>query len=186
MVVNFLTANALFWLDRYHFDGLRVDGVESMIRLDFRRQAGEWEPNRFGGNENLAAIEFLKRVNRKVHDRFPGTITIAEDASARPNMTRPPQVGGLGFDYKWDMGWVHDTLREYMPLDPQNAVAGPLQASLPHALRLQRELSAAAVARRRQPRQQVDPGQDARRRLGEAGQPAGCSTVTCSPCRARS
>ena len=119
VVVNFLTANALFWLDKYHFDGLRVDGVESMIRLDFRRKAGEWEPNRFGGNENLAAIEFLKRVNRKVHERFPGTITIAEDASAPPNLTRAPQTGGLGFDYKWDMGWVHDTVGQYMPLPPE-------------------------------------------------------------------
>src|SRR5271157_21858 len=119
LVVNFLTANALFWLEKYHFDGLRVDAIESMIRLDFRRKAGQWEPNRFGGNENLAAIDFLKRVNRKVHERFPGTLTFAEDASARPNMTRPTQSGGLGFDYKWDMGWVHDTLREYMPLEPE-------------------------------------------------------------------
>ncbi len=119
VVANFLAASALFWLDTYHFDGLRVDGVESMIRLDFRRKAGEWSPNRFGGNENLAAIEFLRRVNRKVHERFPGTITIAEDASARPDLTRPAHSGGLGFDYKWDMGWVHDTLREYLALPPE-------------------------------------------------------------------
>ncbi len=118
MVVNFLTSNALFWLDRYHFDGLRVDGVESMIRLDFRRQPGEWEPNRFGGNENIAAIEFLRNVNRTVHERFPGTLTFAEDASARPDITRPVHSGGLGFDYKWDMGWVHDTLGQYMTLPP--------------------------------------------------------------------
>ena len=93
-MVNFLTANALFWLDMYHFDGLRVDGVESMIRLDFGRKPGEWQPNKFGGNENLAAIEFLKRVNRKVHELFPGTLTIAEDATARPDITRPAQSVG--------------------------------------------------------------------------------------------
>lgn len=118
-VVNFLIANALFWLNNYHVDGLRVDGVEAMIRLDFSRKPGEWQPNKFGGNENLAAIAFLERLNRKVHERYPGTLTFAEDATARPNMTRPAQIGGLGFDLKWDLGWVHDMLNKYMVLEPE-------------------------------------------------------------------
>lgn len=117
-VVNFLTANALFWLEKYHFDGLRVDGVESMIRLDFMREPGTWQPNVFGGNENLAAVAFLQGVNQKVHEDHPGVLTFAEDATARPDITRLARSGGLGFDYKWDLGWVHDTLQEYMPLKP--------------------------------------------------------------------
>ena len=114
-----MIANALFWLDRYHVDGLRVDGVEAMIQLDFSRKAGEWEPNRFGGNENLAAIAFLQRLNRKVHERYPGTLMIAEDSTARPNITRGTEIGGLGFDLKWDLGWVHDTVDHYMVLPPE-------------------------------------------------------------------
>jgi 1,4-alpha-glucan branching enzyme len=116
-VVNFLIASALFWLDKYHFDGLRVDGVEAMIRLAFSRQAGEWPPNKFGGDESLEAIAFLEHLNRKVHERFPGTLTIAEDATARPHVTRPVQLGGLGFDLKWDLGWTFDTANQYMVLD---------------------------------------------------------------------
>ncbi len=116
-VVNFLVANAWFWLDKYHFDGLRVDGVEAMIRLGFSRQAGEWRPNKFGGDENLEAIAFLERLNRKVHERFPAILTFAEDATARPHITRPVQFGGLGFDLKWDLGWTYDTLHHYMVLD---------------------------------------------------------------------
>jgi 1,4-alpha-glucan branching enzyme len=116
---NFMTANALFWLDRYHADGLRVDGVEAMIRLDFSREPGEWEPNRFGGDENLAAIAFLQRLNRKVHERFPGTLMLAEDSTSHPNITRGAEIGGLGFDLKWDLGWVHDTIDHYMVLPPE-------------------------------------------------------------------
>ncbi|MFO0892895.1 MAG: 1,4-alpha-glucan branching protein GlgB [Isosphaeraceae bacterium] len=117
-VTNFLTGNALYWLDKYHIDGLRFDGIESMIRLDFHREPGEWTPNRFGGNENLAAIAFLQRANRRIHELHPGTLTFAEDATARPGITRSVQSGGLGFDYKWDLGWVHDTIREYLLLEP--------------------------------------------------------------------
>jgi 1,4-alpha-glucan branching enzyme len=116
-VVNFLVGSALFWLDRYHFDGLRVDGVEAMTRLGFSRKAGEWRPNKFGGDENLEAIAFLERLNRKVHERFPGALTFAEDATARPHVTRPVQFGGLGFDLKWDMGWTFDTVNHYMVLE---------------------------------------------------------------------
>ena len=113
-VVNFLTSNALYWLQVYHFDGLRVDGIEAMIRLDFQREKGKWQPNKFGGNENLAAIAFLQGLNRKVHETFPGILTFAEDATARPGITRTATSGGLGFDYKWDLGWAHDTLHEYL------------------------------------------------------------------------
>ena len=117
-VVNFLIGSALFWLDLYHIDGLRVDGVEPMLRLDFWRKPGAWAPNVHGGNENLEAAEFLRRFNRKVHGAYPGTLTIAEDASPRPNITRPAAIGGLEFDLKWDLGWVHDTLDHYMTVDP--------------------------------------------------------------------
>ncbi|MBV8077515.1 MAG: 1,4-alpha-glucan branching protein GlgB [Planctomycetaceae bacterium] len=117
-VVNFLLTNALFWLDKYHVDGLRVDGIEAMIRLDFGREPGEWAPNKFGGVENLEAVSFLQRFNRKVHEAYPGVLTIAEDATPRPNITRPVGIGGMGFDLKWDLGWVYDTLNHYMTLDP--------------------------------------------------------------------
>jgi 1,4-alpha-glucan branching enzyme len=116
-VANFLISSALFWLDKYHFDGLRVDGIEAMIRLAFSREAGKWRPNKLGGDENLEAIAFLERFNRMVHERFPGTLTFAEDATPRPNVTRPVEKGGLGFDQKWDMGWTFDTVNHYMVLD---------------------------------------------------------------------
>ncbi len=116
-VKNFLLGNALFWLEKYHADGLRVDGVASMLYLDYSRRAGDWIPNRFGGNENLEAIDFLKKFNELVHGRFPGVLTIAEESTAWPNVSRPTYVGGLGFSLKWNMGWMHDTL-EYFSADP--------------------------------------------------------------------
>src|SRR5579859_4229708 len=109
-VANFLTANALYWTGDQHVDGLRVDAVASMLYLDYSRQEGEWLPNQYGGRENIEAIEFLKKFNHLTYTEFPGVMTIAEESTAWPLVTRPPYLGGLGFSFKWNMGWMHDTL----------------------------------------------------------------------------
>jgi len=116
-VQNFLISNALFWMDKYHLDGLRVDAVASMLYLDYSRQSGEWIPNEFGGRENLAAIAFLKRLNEVVHGRHAGVLTVAEESTSWPMVSRPTTVGGLGFSLKWNMGWMNDTLK-YFEKDP--------------------------------------------------------------------
>lgn len=116
-VRNFLIASGLFWLDKYHIDGLRVDAVASMLYLDYSRKHGEWIPNRYGGRENLEAIDFLKQFNAAAHEQFPGVLTIAEESTAWPGVSRPVDAGGLGFSIKWNMGWMNDTLR-YMRRDP--------------------------------------------------------------------
>lgn len=110
-VQNILIANALFWLEQCHVDGLRVDAVASMLYLDYSREAGQWIPNRYGGRENLDAVSFLRRLNETVYALHPDTFTIAEESTAWPMVSRPTHVGGLGFGFKWDMGWMHDTLR---------------------------------------------------------------------------
>jgi 1,4-alpha-glucan branching enzyme len=116
-VQNFLLANALYWLDRFHIDGLRVDAVASMLYLDYSRPEGGWVPNRFGGRENLEASAFVRRLNELVYGLFPGVVTIAEESTAFPAVTAPTYLGGLGFGFKWDMGWMNDTL-DYVRRDP--------------------------------------------------------------------
>jgi 1,4-alpha-glucan branching enzyme len=116
-VQAFLISNALFWLDHYHADGLRVDAVASMLYLDYSREAGEWIPNEYGGRENIEAIDFIRRMNAEIYREFPDVQTMAEESTDWPMVSRPTYLGGLGFGLKWDMGWMHDTL-QYMALDP--------------------------------------------------------------------
>ncbi len=116
-VANFLRSSGLFWLEKYHVDALRVDAVASMLYLDYSRDEGEWIPNQYGGRENLDAIDFVRRTNAEVGDRTPGAVTIAEESTAFPGVSRPVEDGGLGFDFKWNMGWMHDSL-SYMQQEP--------------------------------------------------------------------
>ena len=116
-VRSFLVSSATFWLEKYHADGLRVDAVASMLYLDYSRKAGEWIPNQYGGRENLEAIHFLREMNTEIYESVPGAQTVAEESTAWPMVSRPVYVGGLGFGYKWDMGWMHDTLA-YLAHDP--------------------------------------------------------------------
>jgi 1,4-alpha-glucan branching enzyme len=116
-VRNFMISNALFWLDQYHVDGLRVDAVASMLYLDYAKRPGDWIPNRYGGKENLESIDFLRALNERVYAENPRTVTIAEESTAWPMVSKPTWLGGLGFGFKWNMGWMHDTL-DYMSKDP--------------------------------------------------------------------
>jgi 1,4-alpha-glucan branching enzyme len=116
-VHNFILANGLYWLEEFHFDGLRLDAVASMIYLDYSRKEGEWAPNQYGGKENIEAIEFIRKLNSVVHGKYPGAITVAEESTSWPGVSRPVYTGGLGFTFKWNMGWMNDTL-SYMEENP--------------------------------------------------------------------
>ena len=170
-VRNFLVGNALFWIERYGVDGLRVDAVASMLYRDYSRAAGEWIPNKHGGRENLEAIDFLRDMNKVVGEQAPGTVTMAEESTAFPGVTKPPWAHGLGFHYKWNMGWMNDTL-DYFALDPVLPQAPPRPCELHDDVHVQRALRAAAVARRSGARQGLAVRPHARRRMAKARQPA--------------
>jgi hypothetical protein len=177
--VNFLLSNALFWLDRYHVDGLRVDAVASMLYLDYSREANDWVPNEFGGRENLAAVSFLKRLNELAFGEFPGSTTMAEESTAWPAVSRPVYVGGLGFGYKWNMGWMHDTL-SYMAHEPiyRRYHQHELTFGLLYAFS---ENFVLPLPRRGGARQGLAARQDAGRPLAEVRQPARLSVLHVDP-----
>ena len=175
-VRNFLIGNALFWLDKYHIDGLRVDAVASMLYLDYSRKPGQWIPNVYGGRENLEAIYFLKRFNEVCYEQFPGIITIAEESTAWPGVTRPTYLGGLGFGFKWNMGWMHDFLH-YMSIDPIYRRFHHEQHHVLAPLRVPGKFHPRAQPRRSRARQALVVIENAGRRMAEVRQSPDVSRV---------
>ena len=146
-VRSFLISSALFWLDKYHADGIRVDAVSSMVYLDYSRPPGEWTPNEHGGRENLEALRFLRELNEAVYLAFPDAQTIAEESTAWPRVSRPTYADGLGFGMKWDMGWMNDTLRYFQPRAGSQK-ASSSRAYVPSDVCILREFHAIAFPRR--------------------------------------
>ena len=155
-------SSAMFWFDKYHIDGIRVDAVASMLYLDYSRKHGEWIPNKFGGRENLEAIDFLRRFNQEAYKEHPEIQTTAEESTSWPMVSRPVYLGGLGFGMKWDMGWMHDTL-EYFRQDPihrkyHHSTSSPFQAC---SIRFRKILCCPLFARRGGSRQRIAAREDA-------------------------
>ena len=182
-VRNFLIANALFWLREYHADGLRVDAVASMLYRDYSRAPGEWVPNEYGGREDLEAVAFLRELNEVALRARAGHRSPSPRSRPRwPGVSRPTYLGGLGFGFKWNMGWMHDTLDYFAPR-PDPPPLPPQRADLQPALRLQRELHPAALPRRGRARQGLAAREDARRPLAAVRQPAGALRLHVGPPR---
>ncbi len=170
-VAGFLVANAVYWLDRFHIDGLRVDAVASMLYLDYSRKAGEWLPNWDGGNDNREAVAFLQRVNQLVYATHPGAMTIAEESTSWPGVSRPVYAGGLGFGFKWNMGWMHDTL-EFMSQDPVHRRWHYDRMTFGLLYAFSENFHPPAVARRSRAWEEVHRVEDAGRRMAALCQPA--------------
>ena len=170
-VAAFLVANARFWLEHYHLDGLRVDAVASMLYLDYSRKAGEWVPNRYGGNENLDAIDFLRRMNEVAYRAAPGVITVAEESTAWPGVSHPTYTGGLGFGFKWNMGWMHDTLR-FIAKEPVHRRYHHHDLTFGLLYAFTENFILPLSPRRGRARQGLDSRQDAGRPLAAIRQPA--------------
>ena len=183
-VRSFLMSSAMFWLDKYHIDGLRVDAVASMLYLDYSRKQGEWIPNKFGGRENLDAIDFLRRFNQEAYKEHPEIQTTAEESTSWPMVSRPVYLGGLGFGMKWDMGWMHDTLR-YFQNDPIHRKYHHNDLTFRMLYSFQRKFCAAALARRSRSRQGIAHRQNARATNGKTSPTCACSLATCTPSPAR-
>ena len=181
-VRNFLLANALYWTREFHADGIRVDAVASMLYLDYSRKPGEWVPNAFGGREDLDAVSFLRELNEVLHDREPGILSIAEESTAWPGVSRPTYLGGLGFGFKWNMGWMHDTL-EYFSKEPVHRRFHHHELTFSMVYAWNENFVLPALTRRGRARQALAARPDARRPLAAVREPARSLRVHVGPSR---